>query len=68
MGEAMEAVYYTITGVVLYLLADRILRVIEARAGRIFEHRTLIFFVLLLSMALVTFAVIRRLLPPTIGN
>ncbi|MBF8292562.1 MAG: hypothetical protein HW392_1389 [Steroidobacteraceae bacterium] len=68
MGEAMEAVYYTITGVVLYLLADRMLRVIEARAGRIFEHRTLIFFVLLLSMALVTFAVIRRLLPPTIGN
>jgi hypothetical protein len=64
----MAAVYYTITGVVLYLLADRILRVVEARAGRIFEHRTLIFFVLLLSMALVTFAVIRRLLPPAIGN
>jgi DMSO/TMAO reductase YedYZ heme-binding membrane subunit len=68
MGKAMEAVYYTITGVVLYLLADRILRVIEARAGRIFEHRTLIFFVLLLSMALVSFAVIRRLLPPAIDN
>jgi hypothetical protein len=64
----MEAVYYTITGIVLYLLADRILRVIEARAGRIFEHRTLIFFALLLSMALVTFALIRRLLPLAMGN
>ena len=64
----IEAVYYTITGVVLYLLADRILRVIEARAGRIFEHRTLVFFVLLLAMALVSFAVIRRLLPPAIAN
>jgi hypothetical protein len=64
----METVYYTITGVVLYLLADRILRVIEARAGRIFEHRTLVFFVLLLAMALVTFAVIRRLVPDAIGN
>jgi hypothetical protein len=57
----MEAVYYTITGVVLYLLADWILRSFEARAGRIFEHRTLVFFVLLLAMALVSFAVIRRL-------
>jgi hypothetical protein len=64
----IEAVYYTVTGVVLYLLADRILRVIEARAGRIIEHRTLVFFVLLLAMALVTFAVIRRLVPAAIGN
>jgi hypothetical protein len=64
----MAAVYYTITGVVLYLLADWILRLVEARAGRIFEHRTLIFFALLLSMALLTFAVIRRLLPWAMGN
>jgi len=59
----MEAVYYTITGVVLYLLADRILRLLEARAGRVYEHRTLIFFVLLMAMALVTFAAIRRMIP-----
>ncbi len=64
----MAAVYYTITGVVLYLLADWILRLVEARAGRVFEHRTLVFFALLLSMALVTFALIRRLLPLAMGN
>lgn len=58
----MEAVYYTLTGIVLYLVADRILRLLEARAGRVFEHRTLIFFVLLLAMALVTFALIRRII------
>jgi len=57
----MEAVYYTVTGVVLYLFADRILRLLEARAGRLFEHRTLIFFMLLLSMALVNFGAIRHL-------
>ncbi|MDH4259464.1 MAG: hypothetical protein OEW16_04090 [Gammaproteobacteria bacterium] len=67
-GIAMAAVYYTITGIVLYLLADWILRSAEARAGRIFGHRTLIFFALLLSMALVTFAVIRSLVPPEIAN
>jgi DMSO/TMAO reductase YedYZ heme-binding membrane subunit len=64
----MAAVYYTLAGVVLYLLADRSLRLIEARVGRIFEHRAIIFFVLLLAMALVTFAVIRRLVPAVIEN
>jgi hypothetical protein len=64
----MAAVYYTITGVALYLLADWILRLVEARAGRVFEHRTLIFFALLLSLALVTFAVIRSLVPAAVEN
>jgi len=59
----MAAVYYTLAGIVLYLLADGVLRLLEARAGRIFEHRTLIFFVLLLTLALVTFAAIRRMIP-----
>jgi hypothetical protein len=64
----MAVVYYTITGVVLYLSADWILRLLEARVGRTFEHRTLIFVVLLLSLALLSFAVIRRLAPATVGN
>lgn len=58
----MSAVYYTVAGVVLYLLADWILRGLEARAGRVFEHRTLVFFGLLSALALGTFAVIRALL------
>ena len=60
----MEAVYYTVTGIALYLLADRLLVLLERRAGRVFGQRTLIFFGLLLSLALVTFALIRRFLPP----
>ena len=64
----MGAVYYTITGIVLYLVADWIFRLAETRAGRVFEHRTLIFFTLLLSLALVTFAVIRSLVPVAIEN
>ena len=58
----MEAVLYTITGVVLYLAADSILKALERRAGRVFEYRTLVFFGLLLTLALVTFALIRRLM------
>jgi len=64
----MAAVYYTITGVVLYLFADWVLRTLEARAGRVFEHRTLVFFVLLLSMALLSFAAIRGLAPAAVWN
>ena len=57
----MEAVLYTITGILLYLLADWILKALERRAGRVFEYRTLIFFAILLALALATFAAIRRL-------
>jgi len=64
----LEAVYLTVTGILLYLLADRLVVLIERRAGRVLEHRTLLFFVLLLSLALVTFALIRQLLPAPAGN
>jgi hypothetical protein len=55
----MGAVYYTIAGIILYVAADWLLRRLEARAGRVFEHRSLVFFALLLAMALASFAVIR---------
>lgn len=64
----MEAVYFTVTGIVLYLVADRLVLLIERRAGRVLPHRTLLFFGLLLSLALVTFAAIRRFLPPSLLN
>ena len=60
----MSAVYYTIAGIVLYLLADWILRRLEARAGRVFEHRSLVFFALLSALALGSFALIRAWLAP----
>lgn len=60
----MTAVYYTLVGIVLYLLADWILRQMEARAGRAFEHRTLVFFALLSALALSSFALIRAFVAP----
>ena len=59
----MEAVYFTVAGILLYLLADRLLILIERRVGRVLEYRTLVFFGLLLGLALVSFAAIRRFLP-----
>ncbi|MCZ7560023.1 MAG: hypothetical protein M5U30_08255 [Burkholderiaceae bacterium] len=58
----MEVVYFTITAALLYFAADRLLDAMERRAGRRFEQRSLIFFALLLGMAIVSFAVLRRLL------
>lgn len=57
----MSAIYFTLAGIILYLVADWLLRQLENRAGRRFGHRTLIFFGLLLGLALVSFGAIRRL-------
>jgi hypothetical protein len=55
----MEIVYFTLVGIVLYLASDWALDRIEIAAGRRLEHRTLIFFALLLTLALVSFSLIR---------
>jgi hypothetical protein len=55
----MEIVYFTLVAILLYLLADWILRRIEAYLGRALEQRTVVFFVILLILALVGFAAIR---------
>ena len=57
----MSAIYFTLAGIVLYLIADRILDRIERRRGERFEHRTLVFFGILLTLALVTFPILRAL-------
>lgn len=57
----MDIVWLALTGIVLYVVADRILDLMERRAGRRFEQRSIIFFGLILGLALVTFAAIRQL-------
>ena len=56
----MSIVYFTLVAIVLYLAADWLLDRIERRAGRRFEYRSIIFFFILLSLALVTFTVIQQ--------
>lgn len=55
----MQFVYFTLTAIGLYLLSDWLLDRIEVVAGRRFEYRSLIFFVILLTLALVSFSMIR---------
>lgn len=57
----MEVVYFTLVGILLYLVADRALRGIESALGRTLEFRSVVFFAILLVLALGTFTLIQRL-------
>jgi hypothetical protein len=56
----LDAVYFTLVAILLYFVADWILDRAERAAGRRFEQRSLIFFGILLTLALVSFALIRQ--------
>ena len=56
----MTIVYFTLAALALYLVSDRVLDLLERRAGRRFENRSVIFFGLLLGLSLATFALVRR--------
>jgi hypothetical protein len=56
----MEILYFTLAAVFLYVGADWILKRIEVAAGRRFEYRSIIFFAILLVLALTSFALIRH--------
>ncbi len=57
-----QSVYFTLVAIVLYIAADRILDRIEVSRGKRFEHRSLIFFAILASLALGSFTLIRYFL------
>jgi len=56
----MEILYFTFTAIFLYLGADWILNRVEAAVGRRLEYRSLIFFAILLVVALTSFTLIRN--------
>ena len=59
----VEIAAYTLMGIILYFGSDWILVQIEKAAGRQFENRNMVFFVIILILALSSFAVIRTLTP-----
>jgi len=56
----VSAIYFTIVAIVLYFVSDWLLQRVEVAAGKRFEHRSLIFFVILLTLALITFSIIQQ--------
>jgi cytochrome c biogenesis factor len=59
----MEMLLFTALAAVLYLVADRALNALELRAGRRFEYRSLIFFAILLALAIAVFSAVQRFAP-----
>jgi predicted PurR-regulated permease PerM len=57
----MEILYFTLSAIFLYMAADWILNRFERAAGKRFEYRSLIFFAILLVMAVTSFALIKQL-------
>ena len=63
----MEIILFTGVGIVLYLLCDRLLILLENMHGDPLPGRNVIFFVLILTLSLATFSLMRTLLPPGEG-
>ena len=63
-SDPLTIVYYTAAAILLYLAADWILRALAARAGWVFEYRTLVLFVRPAGMALGSFAALRAFVAP----
>ena len=59
----IDLMAYTLAGIMLYFGSDWILVQIENAAGRKFDNRNLIFFVIILILSLSSFAAIRLLVP-----
>jgi len=59
----IETVAYTFIAVILYFGSDWILLQVEKASGQRLENRNLVFFGILMILALSSFAVIRLLVP-----
>ena len=55
----MDLVYFTVIAVGLYFGADRILDFIERKRGARFENRQIVFFAIILPLALLAFWLVR---------
>jgi len=64
----VEIILFTGVGIVLYLLCDRLLILLEKMHGDPLPGRSAIFFVLILTLSLATFSLMRTLLHPDEGS
>lgn len=58
----MEVILFTVVGIGLYFTTDWILRVVEQRRGQLLPNRSIIFFVIIMVLAITSFEFIQRVL------
>jgi len=57
-----DLILFSLNGIIVYLLSDWILRVIERKRGAVIKQRQIVFFVIFLALALLSFSLLRNLL------
>jgi len=57
--KSLQIIYFTLVAAILYLGSNWIVERIEIAAGKRLKYRSLLFFGILLTLALVSFNVIR---------
>lgn len=55
----MEILAFTANAIIIYLLADWIVRTIEKKRGEALKQRQAVFFVIILVLALISFRLLR---------
>jgi len=63
----LEIILFTLVGIALYLICDRLLLFLERLHGEPLPQRNVVFFVLILSLSLATFTVLRGVVVPNEG-
>jgi predicted PurR-regulated permease PerM len=58
----MEILLFTLNAIIIYLLADWIIHTLEKRKGHGLKNRQIIFFVVFLALALISFNLLPMLL------
>ncbi len=56
----MEVLVFTLNAILVYLVSDRLVRMIEQRRGEALKQRQVVFFVIFLVLALVSFKLLRN--------
>jgi hypothetical protein len=60
-----ELILFTLNAIVVYLLADWLVRMIEKRRGGVMKQRQVVFFIIFLVLVLTSFQFLQYLLAPT---
>lgn len=63
----MEILVYTVVGIALYLICDRLLVLLEQMHGERLPGRNVVFFVLIMVLSLSTFSFLRAMFAPEQG-
>jgi surface polysaccharide O-acyltransferase-like enzyme len=56
-----DLILFTLNAIVVYLLSDWILRLVERKRGAVIKQRQIVFFVIFLALAMLSFALLRQL-------